>query len=114
MAEEQMKPKLEVIAAEQLDEEEAEFRKLRRDVPGVRGAGDAGMLTVSVGRQPTPKNEFFRTHPDFRPVVPLVSVEVGMDKHFVAVAPDMVEPLASLGISTTDHTLYSRSHRVAD
>jgi hypothetical protein len=59
-----------------------------------------------LGRQPTPKNEFYRTHRDFRPVVPLVNIEVGMDRHYIAVAPNMVEPLASIGITVTDHTLY--------
>jgi hypothetical protein len=105
-SDETVKPKLEVVPSEQLDEEEAEFRALRRDLPGVKGAGEAGLITVGVGRQPTPKHEFYRTHPDFRPVVPIVSVEAGMDKHFVAVAHDMIEPLAAIGISVADHTLY--------
>ena len=69
------KPKLEVVTSEQLDEDEAEFRALRRDLPGVKGAGEVGLITVGVGRQPSPKNEFYRTHKDFRPVVPLVNVE---------------------------------------
>ena len=64
------------------------------------------MLTISVGKQITPKNEFYRTHKTFSPVVPLVNVEVGMDHHFIAVMPNMVEPLASMGIAVTDHTLY--------
>src|SRR5262249_31544455 len=97
-------PKLELV--EQLDEEEAEFRKLRRDLPGVKGASDVGMLSVSVGRQPTPKNEFYRTNKAFRPVVPIVTVDAGLDQHFIAVARDMVEPLAAIGITVTDHTLY--------
>jgi hypothetical protein len=91
---------------EQLDEEEAEFLKLRRDLPGVKGAGAAGLISIGVGRQPTPKNEFYRTHTDFRPVVPLVNIEVGMDRHYVAVAPNMIEPLAGIGITVSDHTLY--------
>src|SRR5215472_7322308 len=105
MSEETIKPKLELVSSEELDEEEEEFRRLRRDVPGVKGAADIGMLTVSVGRQPTPKNEFYRTHKDFQPVVSLVSVDVGLDKHFVAVDPSMIEPLKSLGIKTSDHVL---------
>jgi hypothetical protein len=91
---------------EELDEEEREFRELRRDLPGVKGAADIGLITISVGRQPTPKNEFYRTYTDFRPVVPLVDIEVGMDRHYIAVAPGMVEPLASIGIAVTDHVLY--------
>jgi hypothetical protein len=100
------KPELKIVPEEQLDEEEKEFRALRRDLPGVKGAGAAGMLTISVGKQPTPKNVFYRTHPDFRPVFALVNVEAGMDHHFIAVMPHMVEPLASIGITVTDHTLY--------
>ena len=100
------KPDLKVVPEEELDEEEKEFRALRRDIPGVKGAADAGMLTISVGRQITPKNEFYRTHKTFRPVVPLVNIEVGMDQHYIAVMPNMVEPLASMGITVADHTLY--------
>ena len=107
MSDEAKKPDhLKLVPGEELDKEEKEFRALRRDIPGVKGAADAGMLTISVGKQPIPKNTFYRTHPDFRPVVPIVIVEVGMDKHFVAVMPAMIEPLASMGITVVDHTLY--------
>jgi hypothetical protein len=92
---------------EELDEEEAEFRKLRRDLPGVKGTSAAGIVAISVGKTPL-KNEFFRVHrdPDFRPIVPIVDVEIGMEKHFFAVTPDMVEPLKAIGITVTDHVLY--------
>src|SRR5215813_878696 len=100
------KPDLKLVPEEELDEEEKEFRALRRDIPGVKGAADVGTLTISVGRQPAPKNTFYRTHPTFRPVVPMVITEVGMDKHFIAVMPHMIEPLASMGITVADHTLY--------
>jgi hypothetical protein len=106
MAEEAKKPDLKIVPEEELDEEEKEFRALRRDVPGVKGAGEAGMLTISTGRQPAPKNTYYRTHPTFRPVMALVIVEAGMDKHFIAVMPNMIEPLAGMGITTADHTLY--------
>jgi hypothetical protein len=107
MAEEQAKkPDLKLVPEEELDEEEREFRALRRDVPGVKGAAEAGMLTISVGRQPSPKHTYYRVHPTFRPVFAMVNVEVGMDKHFIAVMPNMIEPLASMGIMTADHTLY--------
>ena len=33
-----------------------------RDLDGVKGAGAAGIVTISVGKTPG-KNEFFRTHP---------------------------------------------------
>ena len=92
---------------EQLDAEEAEFRKLRRDLPGVKGAAASGIVTISVGKAPT-KNEFFRTHanPDYRPIMPIVDIEVGMEKQFFAVTADMIEPLAGIGISVSDAVLY--------
>jgi hypothetical protein len=100
------KPELKVVPApEELDEEEKEFRALRRDLPGVKGASAAGIVAISVDKAP-PKNEFFRCHPDFRPVVPLVNCEVGMEKQYFAVTPDMVAPLASIGITVADHALY--------
>jgi hypothetical protein len=92
---------------EQLDAEEEEFRKLRRDLPGVKGVAAAGTVAISVGKAPM-KNKFFRTHssPDFRPIMPIVDIEVGMEKQFFAVTPDMVEPLSAIGISVTDAVLY--------
>jgi hypothetical protein len=90
---------------EQLDAEEQEFRALRRDLPGTKGASGTGTVTVSVGKAPA-KNEFFRTHPDFRPIVPLVDIEVGMEKQYFVVTPDMVEPLASIGITVSNNALY--------
>jgi hypothetical protein len=90
---------------EELDAEEQEFRALRRDLPGVKGAGAAGIVAISVGKAP-PKNEFFRAHRDFRPIVPIVDLEVGMEKQFFAVTPDIVEALNGIGITVTDHALY--------
>jgi hypothetical protein len=107
MSDEQAKkPDLKVVTEEELDEEEKEFRALRRDTPGVKGAADIGTLTIGVGRQPTPKNTFYRTHTTFHPIIPMVINEVGMDKHFIAVLPHMIEPLASMGIAVADHTVY--------
>jgi hypothetical protein len=100
------KPDLKVVPEDELDEEEREFRALRRDVPGGKGAAEAGTLTISVGKQPTPKNTYYRTHKTFKPVFALVNIEVGMDKHFIAVMPGMIEPLAGMGITTADYTLY--------
>ena len=40
------KPKLEVVPEEVLDEDEAEFRQLRRDIPGVKGASAIGIVAV--------------------------------------------------------------------
>jgi hypothetical protein len=90
---------------EQLDAEEAEFRAIRRDLPGVKGASATGTVAISVGKIPT-KNEFFRTHPEFRPIVPIVGAEVGMEKQFFAVTADMVEPLNAIGIAVSDYILY--------
>jgi hypothetical protein len=106
MDDETPKPKLELVppTEEELDEEEKEFRALRRDLPGVKGASAAGIVAISVGKPP--KNEFFRCHPEFRAIVPMVNCEVGMERQYFAVTPDMVEPLASIGISVTDHALY--------
>jgi hypothetical protein len=98
------KPKL-VVSEEALDEDEAEFRKLRRDLPGVKGASAIGIVSIGVGKIPG-KNEFFRTHAEFRPVVPLVDLEVGMEKHYFAVDTDMVVALAGIGITVSEHTLY--------
>jgi hypothetical protein len=100
------KPELKIVTPEELDEEEQEFRALRRDLPGTKGAAEAGLIAISVGRQPTPKNEFYRTSKEYRPIFPLVSVEAGMDRHFIAVMPNMVAPLAAIGITVTEHTLY--------
>jgi hypothetical protein len=91
--------------AELLDEEEAEFRSIRRDLPGAKGASTADTVTISVGKTPT-KNEFFRAHPEFRPIVPIVDLEVGMERQFFAVAIPMVEALNGIGITVTDQVLY--------
>src|SRR6516164_6537687 len=98
------KPKLEIVP-DDFDEDEAEFRALRRDLPGVKGAGAVGIVSIGVAKIPG-KNMFFRTHPEFRPVVPIVDLEVGMEKQFFAVTPSMVEALAGIGITVTNHTLY--------
>jgi hypothetical protein len=90
---------------EELDADEAEFRAIRQDLPGVKGAGGAGIVAISVGKVPT-KNEFFRTHPDWRPIVPVVDHEVGIEKQFFAVDADMVANLAAIGITVTNHVLY--------
>jgi hypothetical protein len=92
-------------AEAQLDDEEREFRSIRRDLPGVKGTSAAGIVAISVGKTPT-KNEFFRTHRLFRPIVPLVDLEVGMERQFFAVTSDMVEALTAIGITVTDHVLY--------
>jgi hypothetical protein len=109
MADETSKPKkLEVVSneeTEKLDEEEAEFRALRRDLPGVKGAAAAGIVSIGVAKIPG-KNEFFRTHAEFCPIIPIVDTEVGMERAYFAVSGNMVEPLSSIGISVTDHTLY--------
>src|SRR5215471_8631859 len=81
-----------------LDADESEFRALRRDLPGVKGTSAAGIVTISVGKIPT-KNEFFRTYRTWRSVVPVIDHEVGIEKQFFAVNPDMVANLAAIGIT---------------
>jgi hypothetical protein len=105
-------PKLELaepeISAEDqaaLDQDEVEYRRLRCDLPGIKGAAAQGIVAVTVSKAPG-KNEFFRTHPDFRPEMKLVNVEVGMEKQFFAVDPSMEVPLQGIGISFTKHVLY--------
>jgi hypothetical protein len=90
---------------EQLDEEELEFRALRRDLPDVKGSNAAGTVTISVGKAPT-KNEFFRAHPDFRPIMAMVNHEVGMERQYFAVTKGMVSALADIDIEASDHVLY--------
>ena len=91
--------------AEELDAEEQEFRALRCDLPGLKGASTTGIVAISVSKTPT-KNEFFRVHREFRPIVPIVDLEIGMEKTFFAVTPDMTEALGSIGITVTNHALY--------
>ena len=93
------------VDQEQLDEEELEFRAMRRDLPGVKGEGAAGIVAISVGKAPA-KNEFFRTHTEFRPIVAMVDLEVGMERQFFAVTKEMVTALHGIGITVSDHVLY--------
>ena len=48
---------------QELDADEEEFRALRRDLDGVKGASAVGIVAIAVGKTPA-KNEFFRTHSD--------------------------------------------------
>ena len=83
------KPKLEIAAeldldkavtqetppsatAEELDAEEEEFRALRRDLPGVKGASAAGIVAISVGKTPNEERIFSHRIATFRPIVPIV------------------------------------------
>jgi hypothetical protein len=91
--------------SEELDADEAEFRAIRTDLPGSKGLSAIGIVSINVGKTPG-KNEFFRTHATFRPAVPMVDLEVGMDRHYFAVTADMVPALAGIGITVTTHTLY--------
>jgi hypothetical protein len=104
MADETPKPKLAVVA-EELDEDAIEFKKLRRDLPGVKGASAIGIVSITVSKKPE-NNEFFMTHPDFMPIIPIVNIEVGMERQFFAVTDEMVVALAGIGITVSDHRLY--------
>jgi hypothetical protein len=105
MVDDTKNPKLKVVSDEELDADEQEFRALRRDLPGVKGASAVGIVSIGVSKIPG-KNEFFRTHAEFRPVVPIVDLEVGMEQQFFAVTDDMVVALAGIGITVSLHTLY--------
>jgi hypothetical protein len=74
-------------------------------MPGVKGASAIGIVTINVAKVPG-KNEFFRTHKDFRPTVSLVDHEVGLERQFFAVTSEMEVALAGIGISVAPHTLY--------
>jgi hypothetical protein len=105
--EEVPKPEPDPIGAlkEDLDADEKEFRDMRRDLPGVKGSSAAGIVTIGTGKIPG-KNEFFRTNPEFRPVVSIVVHEVGLERQHYAVAPSMIAVLAGIGIVVANHTLY--------
>jgi hypothetical protein len=87
------------------DADEAEFRAIRKDIPGVKGSGGKGIVTISVGKLPT-KNEFFRTHTTWNPTTPIIDHEVGIEKQFFAVTQDMVANLAAIGMTVSDYLLY--------
>lgn len=89
----------------ELDQDELEFQKLRCDLPGVAGAAAQEIVAIAVSKLP-PKNEFFRTNAEFRPQIKLINLEVGMEKQFFAVAPEMEVPLTGIGIGFAGHTLY--------
>src|SRR5260221_12049802 len=107
MDDETPKPKLELVppTEEELDEEEREFRALRRDLPGVKGASASGIVAISVGKAPA-KNEFFRTHAEFRPIVAMVDLEVGMERQFFPVPKGWFTALHRTGITVSDPVLY--------
>jgi hypothetical protein len=98
-------PQLKIVSDEELDEDEQEFRALRQDLPGVKGASAVGVVAIGVSKIPG-KNEFFRTHASFRPVVWIIDIEVGMERQFFACTDEMVEALAAIGITVSLHRLY--------
>jgi len=104
-ADDAKKPELKDVSDEQLDEDEQEFRAMRHDLPGVKGSSAVGIVSIGVSKTPG-KNEFFRSHPEFRPVISIVNLEVGMEHQFFAVTDGMVEALAGIGITVSLYTLY--------
>jgi hypothetical protein len=104
-ADDAKKPELKEVSDEQLDEDEQEFRAMRHDLPGVKGSSAVGIVSIGVSKTPG-KNEFFRSHPEFRPVISIVNLEVGMEHQFFAVTDGMVEALAGIGITVSLYTLY--------
>jgi hypothetical protein len=105
MTDEATKKPLKLEIVEELDEDEREFRALRRDIDGVKGASAVGIVSITVSRKPE-ENEFFRTHPDFMPIIPIVNIEMGMERQFFAVTDNMVVALAGIGITVSDYRLY--------
>jgi len=104
-ADDAKKPELKEVSDEQLDEDEQEFRAMRHDLPGVKGSSAVGIVSIGVSKTPG-KNEFFRSHPEFRPVISIVNLELGMEHQFFAVTDGMVEALAGIGITVSLYTLY--------
>jgi hypothetical protein len=90
---------------EDLDEDAAEFARLRRDLPNVGGSAAIGIVAINVVKAP-PKNEFFRVRKGFRPIVDIVVDQVRLDQKFYAVDPSMTAELMSIGISYAPHTFY--------
>jgi hypothetical protein len=94
-----------VVSPEDLDEDAAEFARLRRDLPNVEGAAAIGIVSITVAKGP-PKNEFFRTKKSFRPTIDIVVDQVGLDQKYYAVDRSMAEALQSIGIAFAPHRLY--------
>ena len=93
------------MTPEDLDEDAAEFARLRRDLPNVGGSAAVGIVAINVVKAP-PKNEFFRARKGFRPIVDLVVDQVKLDQKYYAVDPRMTAVLTSIGIAYAPHTLY--------
>jgi hypothetical protein len=89
-----------------LDEDEKEFRAQRRDMPEVTGSSAVGIVAINVSKLPAGKNEFFRTHTTFNPIVDLVDIEVGMERRYFTATAEMKIALAGIGITMSPHTLY--------
>jgi hypothetical protein len=88
------------------DEDEREFRAQRRALPDVHGSSAAGIVAINVSKLPAGKNEFFRTHPEFSPIVDLVVTDVGMETQYFTATDEMNAALESIGIKMAPHTLY--------
>jgi hypothetical protein len=91
---------------EELDEDERLFREMNKDMPGVKGSGAIGIVSIAVSKLPAEKNEFFRTCADFKMSTAIVDLEVGMERQFFAVVKNMEAALESIGITWSDHRLY--------
>jgi hypothetical protein len=77
---------------EQLDEDEAELRALRIDLPGAGGTAPTGIISIGVTDK-LPKSEFIRARGDTI-VVNMLPQQTGMEKEFYAVRPEMIPELA--------------------
>jgi hypothetical protein len=97
------------VTPEMLDADEEEFKKLCRDLPGSNGASASGIVALKVDKLPggaSGKNEFFRTHPDFRPVIAMIGEELGLERQYFAVHPTMQQALHGIGIESANYRLY--------
>jgi hypothetical protein len=109
------RPKLEIVhdadgtvsepTVEEAEDEE-EYRKMRRDLPGATGASAAGIIAIMTSKMPAGRNEFFRTLPSFSPVIDLVDTEVGMERQYFTATDEMKTALAGIGITMSPYTLY--------
>jgi hypothetical protein len=89
---------------DQLDEDEAELRALRIDLPGAGGTAPTGIISIGVTDK-LPKSEFIRARGDTI-VVNMLPLQTGMEKEFYVVRPEMIPELASIRIDVVAYRLF--------
>src|SRR5262245_39356803 len=80
----------------------------RTGPPEVTSASESGSVFSAIRRmRPSPRMKIISRGIYVFFIQKLVGCcEMGMERQYFAVTPDMVEPLAGIGISVTDHALY--------